>query len=210
MADRQPGSGGSRDGHPKPWPRCNARTRGKAGVRPPAWCRASGQGIGGRCHFHGGMALGAPIGTRRGKRPEEGRRLVLLTAWLDLLPDASMSKRARRRWQAWALPVDLINRLPSTALPSCCDAAFVQVQLERRGVPRKVAVRWPQVLGYRVVLQLAKRGRIAFALLSGSRDLRRIGGKRRRSTTPPIQRIEAGDVLAALEAAGRTKGERTT
>ena len=58
--------------------------------------------------------------------------------------------RARHRR---TLPVSRWNgtgradRLPQTNLAACCEGAFLQVQIERNGVHRKVAARWPQVLG---------------------------------------------------------------
>ena len=71
-----------------------------------------------------------------------------------------------------------------------------------QNVSRKIAEKWPQQLGFRVVLRLAQRGRIAFAVLSGRRDLKRgarasVGRRDERA-----HRIEPDTLLRALGAAG--------
>jgi hypothetical protein len=186
--------------HPRAsWPRCDARTRGKPGRRKPGRCQAAGLGIGGRCHFHGGMALGAPH--RKGTaKPPAARQLVLLTTWFELVGDIGR-KVPRTPWCVMALPMDLFQVLPEAAHDAVHDAAYVQAELEEQGVLRKVATRWPQPLGYRVALKLAQRGRIAFAIISGRADARRLSRARAGRFEAGAWYISAQDVLLALERA---------
>ncbi len=184
------------------WERCNARTRGKAGQREPGRCKASGQGVGGRCHHHGGMALGAPMGCRRTER-KRLRQLVLFTGSFELLPEKRSAVGPRSRWVLLAIPLDLYERLPRNAPRLHGDAAYLQATLERRGVPRKVATCWPQPLGYRIALKLAQRGRVAFVEVSGRSDSRRAARARVNRFDPKTRRLDPHEFLPALLTAGQ-------
>lgn len=178
------------------WPRCRARTR------TPGRCKASGQGIGGRCLHHGGMHLGAPVGLpRKGRKP--ARKLVLFSGWFDLLSELFDEPRAKRRWHLMAIPLDLYELLPANTLDGGAESGYVQTLLVARGVARKVARHWPQRLGYRVTLKLAERDRIAFAVMVDRRDLRRAGRLSVRKYNERVRRIGPDKILAALRSAGQ-------
>jgi hypothetical protein len=119
----------------------------------------------------------------------------------------------RRRWHLMAIPLDLYERLAPSDVEGGVDSAYLAFRLEEVGVPRKIAQKWPQRLGYRVILRLAERGRIAFAVLSDRRDLKRAARVSVGRYHEAASRIEPDKVLEALRAAGHrmpaTKGGRT-
>jgi hypothetical protein len=111
--------------------------------------------------------------------------------------------RARRRWHVLVRPHDLYEILPANTLDSGTDSAHLQSVLEARGVARKVALRWPQRIGFRVTLKLAERDRIAFAIMSDRRDLRQAGRVSVRKYNDRVCHLGSDAVLAALRAAGQ-------
>ncbi|HVZ34965.1 MAG TPA: hypothetical protein VG963_21205, partial [Polyangiaceae bacterium] len=100
-----------------------------------------------------------------------------------------------------ALPLDLVERLPSWALYKGADAAYLRSLLEERGVRRDVARTWPQRLGFSIVKKLAERGRIAYALASNSRSRKRLA--RERNWGSVTVRVPPEKLLASLRAAGQ-------
>jgi hypothetical protein len=143
------------------FPPCGARTKGKPGKREPGLCKAAGAGIGGRCRHHGGMLLGAP-GLRRG--PRLRRQLVLLGE-----PGSSRHSD----WAVMGIPLDLFQLLKASDFERGASPRAIRAKLVRRGVPRAVAAKWPQRLGFRIALLLSERGRIAFSLCNSRRDRKR-------------------------------------
>lgn len=101
----------------------------------------------------------------------------------------------RRRWQMTALPLELYEQLPPDEIAGGMESAYVSFRLRELGVPRKIAEKWPQQLGVRVVLRLAQRGRIAFAVLFGRRDLKRAARVSVRRLDEGAHRIEPVECL---------------
>jgi hypothetical protein len=188
------------------WARCGARTRGERSGRP---CRAAGCGFGRRCALHGGLRVGALWRGQAVASKRPPRRFVLITSGFDLVTEGFERKRRQPRWMVWALPEDLAELLPTAVLAAPADVGYIQVLLERRGVRRDVAVRWPQPLGFRIVRRLAERGRIAFALVVAAKDLIRTGRVRVPKYNSSAYRIEPDEIHRALCAAGCsvTKGK---
>jgi len=181
------------------WPKCGARTRGSRAGRT---CQADGSGVGGRCMQHGGALSSYPLGFSR-VGPRERRQLVLISATEGCVSDWVLAApRERSAWSIWAVPLDLVERL-DRRIPLCgADPGFISAALEASGVARGTARRWPQRLGYRVVLRLAERGRIAFGLFHGL-DLRRAARVRVSPTGTSLRRVDADQLLVALRAAGQ-------
>lgn len=184
---------------PRIWPRCGAKTR--AGTP----CKASGEGLGARCRNHGGLAASASLAephSRTGKRVL--RRFVVFSALEGSVGDwLASTPRERRAWAVSVLPVDLFHRLEQRGVMPCgADAAFISVELERAGVPRATARKWPQRIGFRTLLGLVARDRIAFAVVSGL-DLRRASRTRAGPRSNGARRVEASELLAALRSAGQ-------
>jgi hypothetical protein len=127
---------------------------------------------------------------------------VLITSGADIVSEAFSDKHYMRQWKMWALPEDLAVLVPSTVLATALEVGYVQTLLEQCGVRRDVASRWPQALGYRIVLRLAERGRIAFAIVSGRQDLRRVGRKRARRYDAVARRVGSQQILRALTTGG--------
>jgi hypothetical protein len=194
------------------WARCHARTKGKPGKREPGRCKAAGQGVGGRCIHHGGGHVGWRLGQKRAG-PKEPRKLVLVSGFECLLMEAFDPHRKRRRWHLMAIPLELFERLSPDDVIGAIDSAYVSFKLEEHGVPRKIAQKWPQRLGFRVILRLAERDRIAFGVMSARRDLKRAARRAVGRDNGKTIRIEADALLRALRAAGQrmpvVKGGRT-
>lgn len=170
---------------PMPFPRCGARNRNGSP------CQASGAGVGGRCPNHGGMAV---PGT-----------LVLFSGADDWTAELFFSRAEQRRWRMMALPQDLFDLLGTAMLLWADDAAHVSWLLTERGVRRDRARRWPQQLGYRVVLKLAQRGRIAFGVFDDELAVKRAA--RRRLSLQERRRfaavtVEGAEILRCLLATG--------
>lgn len=182
------------------WPRCGARCRGERAGRT---CRAAGCGFGGRCWLHGGALTGVPTGSKHGC-PAPARKVVVFSAAPGCITDWVLADvRQRHAWSMWAMPAELFARLEQADEPlTVADAAFVADALVRGGVGRDVAALWPQKIGFNVLLKLAERGRVAFALLHG-RDLRRATRARVGHQSTRMRRVEADELLAALRAAGQ-------
>jgi hypothetical protein len=184
------------------WPRCGAHTKGKPGKREPGRCKAAGQGVGGRCMYHGGGHLGWPLGEKR-RGPKTRRQIVLFSGWESILAEVFEDPRVRRRWHMMALPLDLFERMSPTEVGGALDSAYTSFRLEELGVPRRIAQKWPQRLGFRVVLRLAQRGQIAFAILSDRRDLKRGARLLVPRQSERVHRIDRETLLAALLSAGQ-------
>jgi hypothetical protein len=181
------------------WGRCGARTRG---ARSGRTCRASGCGFGRRCALHGGLRVGALWRGKASSEPRPTRRFVLITSGADIVSTAFHDKRDQRVWRLWALPEDLAALLPPAVLAASAEIGYVQTILVQCGVRRDVARNWPQALGYRIVLRLAERGRVAFALVTGQKDVMRAGRVRSTMRAAAVHRIEPDQLLQALRAAG--------
>jgi hypothetical protein len=183
------------------WGRCGARTRG---ARLGRTCRASGCGFGRRCAMHGGLRVGALWRGMSIAAPRPTRRFVLITSCADILSDAFDDKQGKRSWKMWAVPEDLAALLPVAVLAMAAEIGYIQTVLVQCGVRRDVARKWPQALGYRIVLRLAERGRIAFGVVSTPKDAMRVGRIRVRKCDAGVHRIESRQILQALQAAGTT------
>jgi hypothetical protein len=135
-----------------------------------------------------------------------GSELVLLSGVDDWSAELFFSRAERRRWRMMALPLDLFMLLGLSNVMGADDAGHLSGLLEDRGVRRDRARRWPQQLGYRVVLKLAQRGRIAFGVFDDDRAVKR--ATRRRLSSPERQRfqpvrVEGDEILRCLLAAGK-------
>lgn len=182
------------------WPACGARLRGERAGRT---CRAAGCGFGGRCILHGGVRVGAPWRGQAKASPRPLRKFVLVTVGLDSVGELLDSDRNKRRWQSHAIPLDLAERIPLATLMRGVSPGTLARNLVRAGVRHDIASKWPQPLGYRIVLRLAERGKIAFALLVAARDIKRAGRARVGELNTRASRIGPDELLAALRAAGR-------
>lgn len=186
------------------WPRCGATTRGE---RQGRTCRASGSGFGGRCAIHGGLSVPAAWRGLSSRAHRRRRKFILISSGLDVITDVTSSARCRRRWSVWAIPEDLAALLPAGLLELGPEIGYIRAALELAGVRRDVARRWPQPLGFRVVRRLSQRGCIAFAVVSASRDVRRLARVRAPSdlvNSTGCRRIEAHEVQLSLQAAGKS------
>lgn len=179
------------------WPPCGARLRGPRAGRT---CRAPGSGFSGRCLQHGGALRSAPVGSNaRGKR-----QVVLFTGFAASIVDELLRPHGEHySWGLWAIPLDLIEHLPSPEIIVGADAAFVSELVRTSGVSRHIARRWPARIGYRVIKRLLERGQVAYALLAGKRDLRRATRKREPASRATVRRVESDELLAALRATGQ-------
>lgn len=154
--------------------------------------------------MHGGGISGVPFGWRWGE-PLPRRKLVLISAFTNIIDELLSPKREQRAWCVWVLPLELFERLGAGAGFCGVDAGHISAALMQAGVPREVAGRWPVRVGYNVALKFAERGRIAFALVTGRRDLKRVARLKNGSAYAQC-RVEADELLSALRAAGRRHG----
>lgn len=185
------------------WPRCGAfaRSSGRA-------CQAPGAGLGGRCRHHGGLTLGAVSRKRHWLRPAERapvepRKVVLVSAYEGLHAECHAPARDRRRWDMWAIPHELWALLPPEAASGAIgDVGHMRALLRESGVLNRTVSRWPQLIGFRIALRLAERGRIAFALMLDARDVKRATRAAVDCGNECVRRVEADELLSALRAAG--------
>lgn len=193
------------------WPRCSALTRGnprrgRPGGRP---CQAAGCGFNNKCFWHGGLLPGFPLGNpRRGSRAR--RKLVLFSGCVgSLVDELSDSHEQQRRWHLIAIPLDLFERLsPAIAASGYLEGGRVAQELVEAGVRRCVAARWPQKLGFRVIVHLLMRERIAFGLFGMPKDILRAARKRVGARDQGLVRVEPSELLRAMRAAGSRPAKR--
>jgi hypothetical protein len=152
--------------------------------------------------LHGGLRVGALWRGKAKAAPRPLRRFVLISSGADILSEVFDEKGSQRRWMVWALPEDLAALLAPAFLAAGPDIGYIQTRLEHQGVRRDIARRWPQPLGFRIVRRLAERGRIAYALLRGRRELVRSRRVRVQGHDTRAHRIGPDELLRALQAAG--------
>lgn len=177
------------------WPACGAKLRGPRAGRT---CRAAGCGLGGRCYLHGGVPGHRPRGM------SDPRSFVLFAGGSD---EAS-------RWSFWAVPLDIFERLPpeSQRFPDAEDMPLEIAEVMRSDGTRVgrfgARVRWPAILGFRIVKRLAERGRVAFVIFSDADRLAVLRAQRERAPEgqPPtrVVRVDGEAFARAMAQAGQT------
>jgi hypothetical protein len=119
---------------------------------------------------------------------------------------SNINRPAPRRWQFWAVPIDVFDRLPPD-VQRYPDAESITAALwsdrGRRGVHWKA---WPQPFGFRIVRRLAERGRVAFVIFSDA-DRRAVLRAQREHVPegqPPTrtQRVDGAAFARAMSQAG--------